>query len=166
MIIHLDKFDHFTLNQNNSKSHVNEQNVLCFLHFNILADVWSEWAGWSSCSVECRGICNRNRNRTCLNETCSGDQAVSMGMLFRINNTEIEEEECNYNNTACKGNFRNKREVPFRLIKIKKALSPFYHKFDLRLFYFDVTTRKRIIINEDYLLQFHFKKEPRWSIQI
>ena len=128
MIIHLDKFDHFTLNQNNSKSHVNEQNVLCFLHFNILADVWSEWAGWSSCSVECRGICNRNRNRTCLNETCSGDQAVSMGMLFRINNTEIEEEECNYNNTACKGNFRNKREVPFRLIKIKKALSPFYHK--------------------------------------
>ena len=42
----------------------------------------------------------------------------------------------------------------------------FYDQIDLRLFYFDVTTRKRIITNEDYLLQFHFKKEPRWSIQI
>lgn len=99
--------------QNFFKTQVNEQNVLCLLHFNILADVWSDWAGWSSCSVDCRGICNRNRNRTCLNETCSSDQAVSKRTVFRMNDTEIEEEECNYNHTACKGNVREKRELPF-----------------------------------------------------
>ena len=48
-----------------------------------------------------------------LNETCSRDQAVSKRTVFRMNDTEIEEEECNYNHTACKGNVREKRELPF-----------------------------------------------------
>ena len=76
-------------------------------------DVWSDWTEWSNCSLDGRGICSRNRTRTCLNETCFSDQAVSMGMIFRMNGTEIVEKECNYSHNACKGNCRDNHEFSF-----------------------------------------------------
>ena len=109
----MDKFDIFAQIQSYFKIYISAKLVLIILIVAALADVWSDWADWSNCSLDSRGICSRNRTRTCLSETCSSDQAVSIGMLFGINDTEIEEEECNYNHIVCKGSFRDKRAFSF-----------------------------------------------------
>ena len=109
----MDKFDIFAQIQSYFKIYISAKLVLIILIVAALADVWSDWADWSNCSLDSRGICSRNRTRTCLSETCSSDQAVSIGTLFGINDTETEEEECNYNHIVCKGSFRDKREFSF-----------------------------------------------------
>ena len=70
----------------------------------MLAIIWTNWTDWSNCSVDCGGIGNRTRTRTCLNETCYSDRAASMGMVFRMNYTETAVEECDYSHIACGGN--------------------------------------------------------------
>ena len=109
----MDKFDIFAQIQSYFKICISAKLVLIILIVAALADVWSDWADWSNCSLDSRGICSRNRTQTCLSETCSSDQAVSIGTLFGINDTETEEEECNYNHIVCKGSFRDKREFSF-----------------------------------------------------
>ena len=86
------------------KTDISAKLVITIFNVVVLVNVWSDWTELSSCSLDGRGICSRNRTRTCLNETCSSDQAVSMGMVFRMNDTEIVEKECNYSQNACKGN--------------------------------------------------------------
>ena len=105
----MDKFEIFAQIQSCFKIYISAKFELIILNVIALVEVWSDWTEWFNCSLDSKGICSRNRTRTCLSEICSTDQAVSMGILFRINDTEIEEEECNYNHIACKGNLREKR---------------------------------------------------------
>ena len=107
------KFDVFTQIKSYLKIYINAKLVLTILNVAVLVDVWSDWAEWSNCSLDGRGICSRSRTRTCLNETCASDQAVSIEMIFRMNDTEIVKKECNYSQNACKGNFGDNHKFTF-----------------------------------------------------
>ena len=109
----MDKSETFAQIQSCFKIYISAKFELIILNVIALVAVWSDWAEWSNCSLDGKGICSRNRTRICFSETCSSDQAVSIAIRFRVNDTEIEEEKCNYNHIACKGNFRDKREFQF-----------------------------------------------------